>query len=74
MEEKFSITRSEIQVTKKNKDLGESNTVKNINDGVTQLQSMIAEERKNREEGYEVLIKRLGDEILRLNESLSTEN
>lgn len=84
IEDKFTNVRHEILGEKKRKDFTEGTSIKNLNDGITQLQSMISDERKNRydfidkflikkkrEEGYEILIKQLGDEILRLNEGLS---
>jgi len=54
MEDRFSGLRGEILGEKKRKDLSESSSIKHLNDTISMLQSMISEERKNREEGYEV--------------------
>jgi hypothetical protein len=65
--------RGEIQQERRNRDGFVGNTLATFTDQLSMIQGELYAERKNREETYDKIIKKLGNDILRVNEILNTE-
>ena len=62
-----------MQQEKRTREMGESNTIATQTDNISMLQGELFAERKNREETYDKIIKRLGNDVLRVNDILNNE-
>lgn len=79
IDQKMGQVAKEITFEARNQDSNQMEAIRNINDHLSEIQGMIVSQRKNRyfhfilnrEEAYEMLIKKLGNDILKLNEALS---
>lgn len=72
-EEKMGKLRGEMQVEKRGREMIESNTIAALTDQISTLQGELFGERKNREETYDLIIKKLGNDVLRVNDIINGE-
>ena len=65
--------RSEMHQERREQDNLMASTLSKVTDELSMIQGELFAERKAREESYEVIIKKLGGQILKLNETISQE-
>lgn len=62
-----------MQQENRTHEMFEANTVSGLTDNLSMLQGELFAERKNREETYDKIIKKLGNDVLRVNDILNNE-
>ena len=72
-EDKMGKLRGEMQVEKRGREMIETNTIAALTDQISTLQGELFGERKNREETYDLIIKKLGNDVLRVNDIINGE-
>ena len=72
-DEKVQNLRGELQQEKRLHESYHANTVSTFTDQISMLQGELFAERKNREETYDKIIKKIGNDVLKVNEILNTE-
>ena len=73
-EEKVSSLRTDMVADRKERDVKISNMLSNISDELSLIQGELFAERRSREETYDGIIKKLGADVLRINDLLNRES